>query len=212
MPSKVVAVINQKGGTGKTTLTMNLAAGLARRGRALVVDADPQGSAGHWVRMSSEQRPFPTSVISVAGPLSREVERFRRDYEYVIVDCPPTLEGASAGAAMSVADMVLIPVLPSPVDLWGSVRMAKGLEDARVRNPDLKAFIVVNQLEVRNALSRAMRHALMEIDIPALDNSLRRRAAYRRAALEGCSVYDLGKPGEPAAAEVEAIIQEVFES
>jgi chromosome partitioning protein len=144
--SKVVAVINQKGGTGKTTLTMNIAAGLARRGRALVVDADPQGSAGQWARMSDERRPFPTSVISVAGPLRREVERMRRDYDYVIVDCPPTLEGASAGAAMTVADVVLVPVLPSPVDLWGSVRMTRGLDDARAANPGLKAYILVNQL------------------------------------------------------------------
>ncbi|OOG24944.1 cobyrinic acid a,c-diamide synthase [Thioalkalivibrio denitrificans] len=212
MSSKVVAVINQKGGTGKTTLTMNLAAGLARRARSLVVDADPQGSAGHWVRMADDRRPFPASVISVAGPLDREVGRIRRDYDYVVVDCPPTMDRASAGAAMSVADVVLIPVLPSPVDLWGSVRMSRGLEDARDENPGLRAFIVVNQLEVRNALSRAMRHALTEIDIPALDSSLRRRAAYRRAALEGCSVYDLGKPGEAAAAEVESIIEEVFES
>jgi len=207
--STVVAVVNQKGGTGKTTLSMNLAAGLAQRGRTLVVDADPQGSAGQWARMAGEDRPFPTSVFAVAGPLDREIEALRRDYEHIVVDCPPSLEGGAVTGALGASDVALIPVLPSPVDLWGSVRMGRGLEEAQMKNRSLRPFIVVNQLEVRSALSRAMRHALMEIDIPALEQTLRRRAIYRRSALEGCSVYDLGKPGEAAAAEIEAIIEEV---
>ncbi|WP_018936151.1 ParA family partition ATPase [Thioalkalivibrio sp. ALJ24] len=209
MGSRVIAVVNQKGGTGKTTLAMNLAAGLARRGRTLVVDADPQGSAGQWARMSPENRPFPASVFAVAGPLDRELQNLRRDYDHVVIDCPPTLEGGAANGALTGADLALIPVLPSPVDLWGSVRMGTGLEEAQRANRDLQARIVVNQLEVRSALSRAMKHALMEIDIPALEQTLRRRAIYRRSALEGSSVYDLGKPGQAAAAEIEAIIEEV---
>ncbi|MBS3799739.1 MAG: AAA family ATPase [Thioalkalivibrio sp.] len=209
MGCAVVAVVNQKGGTGKTTLSMNLAAGLARRGRTLVVDADPQGSAGQWARMAREDRPFPTSVFAVAGPLDREIKALRRDYDHIVVDCPPSLEGGAVASALGASDVALIPVLPSPVDLWGSVRMGRGLEEAQMKNRSLRPFIVVNQLEVRSALSRAMKHALMEIDIPALEQTLRRRAIYRRSALEGCSVYDLGKPGEAAAAEIEAIIEEV---
>lgn len=208
MASRVIAVINQKGGTGKTTLTMNLAAGLARQGRTLVVDADPQGSASQWARLATEERPYPASVVSVAGPLGREVERFRDDYRYVVVDCPPTLETGAARAAMSAADLVLIPVLPSPMDLWGSVRMAKAVEDARLENRRLNAYLVVNQVEMRNALSRAMEQALAEFDIPALQAKLQRRAVYRNAALEGSSVYELGKRGEAAAAEIDAIIEE----
>lgn len=209
MGSRVIAVVNQKGGTGKTTLAMNLAAGLARRGRTLVVDADPQGSAGQWARMAHDERPFPASVFAIAGPLERELKSLRNDYDHVVIDCPPTLEGGTVHAALTGADVVLIPVLPSPVDLWGSVRMIRGLDEARMHNPRLRPFIVVNQVEVRSALSHAMKHALMEIEIPALENHLRRRAIYRRSALEGCSVYDLGKPGESAAAEIEAIIEEV---
>lgn len=210
MASTVIAVVNQKGGTGKTTVTMNLAAGLARRGRTLVVDGDPQGSAGQWARMASEERPFPASVFVVAGPLQRELRALRKDYDFIVVDCPPTLEGGTVEGALGSADHVLIPVLPSPMDLWGSVRMGRSLEQAQAANPRLKPHIVVNQVEVRSALSRAMKHALMEIDIPALEQHLRRRAIYRRAALEGSSVYDLGKPGLAAADEIDAIIDEVL--
>ncbi|MFP4154371.1 MAG: ParA family partition ATPase [Halothiobacillaceae bacterium] len=209
MSSQVIAVVNQKGGTGKTTVTMNLAGGLSRRGRTLVVDADPQGSAGQWARVAPPERPFPASVFAVAGPLERELESLRKDYDHVLVDCPPTLDGGVVQGALAAADVVLIPVLPSPVDLWGSVRMVRGLTDARAINAQLRPFVLVNQLEPRSALSRAMKHALMEIDIPALEQPLRRRAVYRRSALEGCSVFDLGRSGAPAAEEVQAIIEEI---
>lgn len=210
MSAQVFAVSNQKGGTGKTTLSMNLAAGLARRGRTLVVDADPQGSAGQWAGLADDERPFPVSVIAMAGNLAREVNRMRQDYQYVVIDCPPTLETDATRLAMSVSDKVLIPVQPSPIDLWASVRLANVIEQIKLGNPRLLAYLVVNQVEPRNALSRAMQQALAEFDIPALDSVLRRRAIYRTSAIEGASVYCLGKRGEPAAAEVESIIEEVL--
>ena len=211
MSALVFAVSNQKGGTGKTTLSMNLAAGLAKRGRTLVVDADPQGSAGQWAAMAPDERPFPVSVIAVAGNLSREVNRFRADYQYLVIDCPPSLESEASRQAMSVSSKVLIPVLPSPIDLWASVRLANAIEQASPGNPELQAFLVINQLEPRNALSRAMQQALAEFNIPSLNTVMRRRAAYRTSALDGASVFCMGKRGIPAAEEVVSIIDEVLQ-
>lgn len=210
MSTTVIAVSNQKGGTGKTTLSMNLAAGLAKRGRTLVVDADPQGSAGQWAASAPDDNPYPVSVISVAGNLTHEVSRFRQDYQYVVIDCPPTLETEVTMKAMSAADKVLIPVLPSPVDLWASVRLSTALEQLRMSKPQLKAYMVVNQVEPRNALSRAMQQALAEFDIPALEGCLRRRAVFRTSAIEGRSVYCFGKRGQAAAEELDSIIDEVL--
>lgn len=212
MSARVFAISNQKGGTGKTTLSMNLAAGLAQRGRALVVDADPQGSAGQWAGLAPDERPFPVSVIAVSGNLAREVNRFRQDYDYVVVDCPPSVEAEATRLAMSVADKVLIPVLPSPVDLWASIRLADILEQAKVSRPQLDPYLIVNQVENRSALSRAMQEALVEFDIPALNGVLRRRAIYRTSAIEGGSVYSTGKRGEAAVDEIEMIIDEVCNS
>ena len=210
MSAKVFAISNQKGGTGKTTLSMNFAAGLARRGRTLVIDADPQGSAGQWTGLAPDNRPFPVSVIAVAGNLAREVNRFRQDYQYVVIDCPPTLETETTRLAMSVSDTILIPVLPSPIDLWASVRLAEAIEQAKLGNPKLGAYLVINQLEPRNALSRGMQQALAEFDIPSLKGGLRRRAVYRTSAIEGASVFCMGKRGEAAAQEIESIIKEVI--
>ena len=210
MTATVFSITNQKGGTGKTTLTMNFAAGLSKRGRTLVIDADPQRSASQWTALAPQQKPFPVSVIAVAGNLVQEVERFRRDYEYIVIDCPPTLETDTTELAMRASDRVLIPVLPSPIDLWASVRLADAIEQVRRSKSDLQAYLVVNQLEPRSALSRAMKKALAEFDIPALDASVRRRAIYRNSAIGGASVFCAGKQGQTAVDEIEAVINEVL--
>jgi len=210
MSAKVFAISNQKGGTGKTTVTMNFAAGLAKRGRTLVVDTDPQGSALQWAGLAPDERPFPVSVITLAGNLAREINRFREDYQYLVIDCPPTVNAEVSQLAMSAADTVLIPVLPSPVDLWASLRIAATLEQAKLMNPKLAAYLLVNQLEPRNALSRAMQNALAEFDIPSLQSCIRRRAIYRTSAIEGNSVFGMGKRGEAAVEEIESIIKEVI--
>jgi len=212
MLAQVFSVANQKGGTGKTTLSMNLAAGLSKRGRTLIIDADPQGSASQWAGLSPDECPFPVSVISIASNLPREIKRMREDYQYLVVDCPPTLETGVAQSAMTVSDKVLIPILPSPVDLWASVRLAEAIEQVKIINDELQPYIMVNQLEPRNAMSRGMRQALDEFDIPALESCLRRRAVYRSSALEGSSVYCMGKRGEPAKQEIDALIGEILKS
>ncbi len=209
MADKIIALINQKGGTGKTTLALNLAAGLARRGATHLVDADPQRSITQWVGMGGGSSGLP-AVAQLAGNPVAILTRLARSHRYVVVDCPPMAQGDAVAAIMRMAHLALIPVLPSPIDLWASVDMAVAVNQARQHNPDLRACLVLNQLEARNALSRDMREAVAEFDLPVLTASMQRRAAYRSAAVEGVSVYGLGKRGQTAVADIEAIIKEIL--
>ena len=211
MATHVTAVINQKGGAGKTTLAMNLAAGLARRADTVVIDLDPQGSSRQWASLGSA--PFPATVKQIAGRWdARTLHQNFRAYRHMVLDCPPSIDSHASLQALRACDVALIPVLPSPVDLWASLRLPQEIEEARKANSSLRAYLVLNQLEPKSALSAAMHEALAEFGVPVLVATIRRRAAYRSAALEGVSVYQMGSRGAPAAAEIEAIINEVIGS
>ena len=209
MADSIIAVVNQKCGTGKTTLALNLAAGLARRGSTHLVDADPQGSISQWVAMADGNAGLPPVAQAGRDPFAT-ITQLACTYRYVVVDCPPAIQGDVVAAVMRSVQVILIPVLPSPIDLWASVGMAAAVGESRRLNPGLRAGLVLNQLESRNALSRAMREALAEFDVPILQAGMQRRAAYRSAAVEGVSVYGLGKRAQTAVADMEAIIEEVL--
>jgi len=204
-----IAVANQKGGTGKTTLAVNLAAGLHRRGTTVLLDADPQGSATNWARVGGADDDLPPVRGLDAAEVGSAMGQAAGSYRYVLVDCPPHLQSDTLRRVVEWVDLVLIPVQPSPLDLWASVDMAAAVVGTRVRNPRLRAYMVLNQLDSRNALSGAMHQALAEFDVPALANGLTRRAAFRSAALEGRSVYGLGSRGASAVQDLEAIIKEI---
>ena len=209
MADSVIAVINQKGGTGKTTLALNLAAGLARRAPTAVIDADPQRSISQWIAMGGGEHALPV-VTPIGDSPAATIAALKKSHRYVVVDCPPTVQGPVIDAVMAAAHRVLIPVLPSPLDLWASVEMAALVREARQKNRALQAWLVLNQMETRNALSRVMQQAVAEFELPLLQANLQRRAAYRSAAVEGVSVYALGGRGLQAVADIEAIIEELL--
>ncbi len=203
----VIALVGNKGGAGKTTLAVNLASALAKRGSTVVFDADPQGSVLQWQQIAgSDSDP---SVVEMATGLADRFARSASGFDHVVIDCPPSVHAPQTHAALEVSDVALIPVQPSPLDLWATVHIEQAVEQARKSNPDLRALLVINQLEPRTRLSRMMRQALAELELPAAETALCRRAVYRASVLEGKSVLDMGRSGEAAVAEIQNLISEV---
>jgi len=203
----VIAVVGNKGGTGKTTLSVNLAAGLAKTAGIAIVDADPQGSALQWRAVADETGRLP--VFAACPQIGTQAAELLQEYTYIVIDCPPSAHAPQTTAVLEISNMALIPVQPSPMDLWASVHIEEAITRARAANPALCALLVINQLETRTTLSRLVREALGEITLPVADATLRRRAIYRNSALEGRSVFDMGRRGSDAAAEINRLISEV---
>ena len=203
----IIAVVGNKGGAGKTTLSVNLAAGLAKQASIAVVDADPQGSSLQWRDIADVQDSI--SLFPATESLQIQATELAREFDYVVVDCPPSVHAPQTISVLEVSDLALIPVQPSPVDLWATVHIERAIANARQTNPSLRSLLVINQLEIRTTLSRVVREALTEISLPVAKTALRRRAVYRNSALEGKTVFEMGARGAAAAEELEQLIQEV---
>lgn len=204
----VIALVGNKGGAGKTTLSVNLAAGLAKKTSTILVDADPQGSALQWnVFADADQG---QTVIEANDDINTQLNKLSQEYDYVVVDCPPSVHAPQTINVLEICDLALIPVQPSPVDLWATVHTEKAVQEARASNTTLQAVLVINQLELRTTLSRLVRDALSEIGLPVANTALRRRAVFRNSVLEGKNVFEMGRRGEDAASEINELIHEVI--
>ena len=203
----VIALVGNKGGAGKTTLCINLASALAERDTTVVLDADPQQSSHNWHAIADGASAFP--VISASEDVAQVATEHVKSVRYVLIDCPPSVHAQQTSDALSRADLALIPVQPSPLDLWASVQIEAEVDRARESNPDLGALLVINQLEPRTRLSQVMRDALAELSLPAAQSAISRRMIYKKSVIQGRTVLDVGSQGAVAAEEIRQLVDEM---
>ncbi|MDE0248093.1 MAG: ParA family protein [Gammaproteobacteria bacterium] len=212
-PARIVVLANQKGGPGKTTLAMCVAGELARRGhRVLVADADPQGTAARWAASAPASKPFPARVVATSGAADRLRDELRSqlpDYDFIVVDCPPSAESPVSRSALLVADLAIVPVVPSPPDLWAGLAIRQVIAGVVQVRPGLKARIVVNQRKARTRLASKTRELLPEYGIPVLNTQVGDREAFRHAAAGGLTVADVPR-AQLAQAEVFGLTHEIL--
>jgi len=206
----IVALLNQKGGTGKTTLAVHLAGELAQQGnRVLLVDADPQASALDWAE-TRNRAGHPRLFGAVGLPretLHREVPDLAQSVDHVVIDGPPRVTSL-VRSAMLASDLVLVPVQPSAYDVWASQAVLELVREAQVYKPGLKALFVVNRQVARSIIGREVRAAIGELNMPVLQAGLAQRVVFAETAGNGRLAREIDAHGA-AAREVAGVAAEL---
>ncbi len=189
----IIALLNQKGGVGKTTIATHLAGEMARAGcSVLLIDADPQASALDWSQRRAQLGlPRQFGVMGLAREtLHQEAPELARHVDHVIIDGPPRVT-ALARSALLAADMVLIPVQPSPYDVWASSEMVSLVNEARLFRPTLRAAFVVNRHISRTLIARDTKRALADQPFDALAIEIHQRVIFAESASGGRLVREV---------------------
>lgn len=213
MKARILCITNPKGGCGKSVISTSISAELAGRGhRVALVDADAQGTSIGWARAAPGDMANPVAVLdfsSYAEKIHREIQKQLDNYDFIVVDCPANLESLAPPSVLFVAHLAIIPLPPSPADLWAARGVKKLIEIAQTVNEDLTAVILQNRV-MRTSLSQAVMRELENFGIPLMQSRLFNRIAYQEAMIAGVSVSELGRNAKPAADEVRAATDEIL--
>lgn len=204
---KVIAVLNQKGGSGKTTIATHLARSLQLDGAdVLLVDSDPQGSARDWAAVREDH---PLTVVGIDRPtIDRDVKNVARKVEFVVIDGAPQAADLAV-SAIKAADFILIPVQPSPYDIWATADLVD-LVKQRIEITDgcLQAAFVVSRAIKGTRIGSEVTEALAGYGLPVLDARITQRVSYPGTAAAGTTVLET-EPNGDAAAEIRTLATEI---
>lgn len=207
----VIALLNQKGGVGKTTLSVHLATALSAGHKILLVDADPQGSALDWsAQREIENAPPRFPVIGLPKEtLHRELASIIPDYEWIIIDGPPRVNKI-ARSAIAASDFVVIPVQPSPYDIWAAEDVIDIVDEVSPTKPHLLTRFLINRIFPNTILGEEVREALAKFpQIPAFAATVHNRQEYAKSARKGLTALET-EPHGPAAQEIRAWTAEIM--
>jgi len=207
----VIGLANQKGGVGKTTLSLHIAAALAmsqERPHILLIDADPQHSSLDWAAVR-EGSPVFSCVGMPHAKINRELEDLKRTYDWIIIDGPPRVNDVSRAVVIA-SDLVLVPIAPSGLDVWASSDAISTINEALVYKPNLKVRFLVNRVQPNTKVSADVTDAIKKYEILELGARVHHRIDFAASISKGLTVFDLGtRSAKAATLDINSVVLEV---
>jgi chromosome partitioning protein len=205
----IISVTSLKGGVGKSTIAQNLAVCFAHNGyKVCLADADTNQSSLRWSSLRNEELPYVPAFGVPEKTLGANVKQLAKDYEIVIIDGTPSLDRVSSKIIL-LADLLLIPILPSGLDVWATEMFLQRYQDAQVeKETEIPAYLLLNQYQDNISFNKEVKEALSETGIALLATSLRSRIAYREVIVQGKGVIE--HKDEKAKSEVMNLYLEIL--
>jgi chromosome partitioning protein len=202
----IISLVNQKGGVGKTTVAINLAGGLAETGnRIMVVDSDPQGSVIQWQSIAVDSE---FEVLHLPGAhLKKELKTLGRRYDFIVIDSPPAIEEITR-AAIEVSNLAIIPIAPSPFDIWSSKETIALVKALGKRYRKLSARILIYRKIPGTRLGKEAREAMRSYNLDILSTEISQRIVFVEAMIAGLSVLKYARKSI-AADEIRSLCEEI---
>ncbi|UDG82631.1 ParA family partition ATPase [Candidatus Vallotia cooleyia] len=212
METEIIAVTQQKGGVGKSTIAMHLGAAFhEKEKKVLLVDADGQNTLIRWSSTAKSGILFPVVNLAEAGAqIHREIKKFINDYDFIIVDCPPSITEKISGVVLLAASIAVVPISSSPADYWSSVGLVKLILQAQTMNKALQAVFLLNKTDKRRMLTRELKRPLEKLGFPLLKTQIPTRECYKQAMALGKTVLQMSdRSAQLAGAEIRACANEI---
>lgn len=205
----IFAVVNTKGGVGKTTTAVHLATMLARTDKTLLIDGDPQASAASWAawRRDAGHEQSPTTTCLLGKAILNEGKGLAAGFAHTVVDAGGR-DSAGLRAALLLAQFAIIPIGASNLDAAAMSDLIEIVELAKEYNPNLKVNVLLTRVDPRTKDTGDMLEFLKEQKLSVLKTRVCERVAYRRAIGDGAIVTEFGKDAQ-AIAEMDALLKEV---
>lgn len=208
----IISILNQKGGVGKTTLSIHISSTLALAGKkVLLIDADVQRSALDWASSRNSDPIF--SVVGIStNTIHKEIQLLKQNYDFIIIDGPPRVYDV-ARSAIAASDVIIIPVQPSPYDVWSAKEVVDLIKE--VREPlqvykKIKAAFVINRKISNSVIGRDVVDALEQYsDIFVLKSTITQRVSYAETASRGTSTIE-EDPESNAGKEIRNLTEEII--
>lgn len=205
----IISVTSLKGGVGKSTITQNLAVCFAQSGyKVCIADADANQSALRWSSLRDETLPAVPAFGTPEKTLSTNIKQLAKDYEIVLIDGTPTLDRITSKIIV-LADLLLVPILPSGLDIWATEQFLQRYEDAQVeKESPIPARFILNRYKPNTNMSKEVKEVLHDTPIGVCEATLKDRTVYAEAVIKGVGVYEY--KDEKAKAEMIELYNEVF--